>query len=209
MKIAIVDYSLGNLFSVQQAFEVIGIHPVITHDQQEILDADGVVLPGVGSFGAAMQQLRNLRLDSALHDIAQSGKPLLGICLGMQLLFESSEEFGHERGLGILPGTVSRLPEEQVGHIPQIGWNRIRPASQAWEGTILEGIPSGAWMYFVHSYFVSPTDLSDILTLTTYEGFEYCSAVRRGNIVATQFHPEKSGEPGLSMYSAWIRSIQS
>lgn len=209
MNIAIVDYNLGNLFSVQQAFESLGIVPSITNKCDEIRAADGVVLPGVGSFGAAMQQLRSLGLDSALNEIVSKGTPLFGICLGMQLLFEQSEEFGNEKGLGVLPGRVLKFAGAAQMRVPQIGWNQIRPAGQSWSNTILEMIHPGSWMYFVHSFYVLPVLSADILSLTTYEGLEYCSAVRRGNIVATQFHPEKSGAPGLSLYASWIRSIHS
>jgi glutamine amidotransferase len=206
--VAVVDYGLGNLFSVQQACRAVGLEAEVTRDASALASADGLILPGVGAFGDAMGTLRRLGLASVIREAAEMGKPLVGICLGLQLLMEVSHEFGHHEGLGLIPGEVVRLekPREdgQVLKVPQVGWNRIAApgvaGAGAWAGTILEGVAEGEFMYFVHSFIVVPTDHSVVLSNTRYGDIEFCSSVRQGNIFACQFHPERSGRRGLKVY---------
>ncbi len=205
--LAIVDYSLGNLFSVKQACAHVGLEAVITSSRKDILKADAVILPGVGAFGDAMATLHRLDLVGVLRDVAASGKPLVGICLGVQLLLTESHEFGRHSGLGVIDGPVVLLDQPQEGgrrlKIPQIGWNRVgKPtgAEDPWKDTLLEGIADGEYMYFVHSYVVQPQDPKVVLSTTRYGQIEFCSSIRSGNIFACQFHPERSGSEGLKVY---------
>jgi glutamine amidotransferase len=202
-KIAIVDYSLGNLFSIKHACEYAGLSPIITSDKNEILSADAVLLPGMGAYGDAMKTLHKLDLVSVLHDFAQSGKYLIGVCLGIQLLMRESCEFGNHKGLGIIEGTVEPLDHPLEGErflkVPQIGWNQLKPA-RTWSGTPLNKIPVNEYMYFVHSFFPSPEDKSTVVTTTTYGGIEFCSSLMKENIFACLFHPERSGKYGLQIY---------
>ena len=218
-RIAIVDYGMGNLFSVQQACETAGLGVIITSSRVEISAADGVVLPGVGAFGVAMETLNRLDLVSALRDYAASGKPLLGICLGMQLLMTESQEFGVHRGLGIVDGEVVRLEEAEEGgrrlKIPQVGWNRIHSpcpdglgGPENWRGTPLQGLSDGEFMYFVHSFHAEPQDNSGVLSTTQYGPGEFCSSFTYGSIAACQFHPERSGPKGLQIYQNLARMIR-
>jgi glutamine amidotransferase len=210
-KIAIIDYSLGNLYSVQQVFEQCGADTFVTDDPNQILSADGIVLPGVGAFAEAMAKLKQNKLDFAIKDSITRGKSFLGICLGMQLLFTKSEEFGATEGLGIIEGEIKKftsLNSIEKLHVPQVGWNTIRHTQQnSWQETILEGIPENEYMYFVHSYYAVPKLVEHSLCRTTYGGIDYCSAVLKGNVTATQFHPEKSGDKGLLIYKNWLNKI--
>ena len=206
---AIVDYRLGNLFSIQQACAHAGLQAAVTSSAEEIRAADAVILPGVGAFGDAMETLRGLGSVEVLREIARGGKPLMGICLGMQLLMSESAEFGRHEGLGIIPGDVVRLapglPELKV---PHVGWNRIiRAGSEVWDGTLLEETPDGTAMYFVHSYYVRPVDPGIVLSRTRYGQLEFCSSLRRERVFACQFHPERSGPDGLRVYQAFARQI--
>lgn len=204
--VAIVDYHLGNLYSVRRACEVAGLQAAITSSRTEIEKADAVILPGVGAFGDAMAALRELGLVELLRNIAQSGKWLVGICLGQQLLMSESHEFGLHEGLDIIPGTVRRFenPREngRALKIPQVGWNRIFETKPgAWRGQpVMEGIASGEFMYFVHSYHVQPENPSVWLSSSHYGQIEFCSSLISGNVVAFQFHPERSGRMGLHIY---------
>lgn len=217
IKAAIVDYGLGNLFSVKHACDHAGMQGVVTSTKGGILDADVVVLPGVGAFGDAMKALRRLDLVSVLRDVGASDTPLVGICLGMQLLMSESQEFGTHKGLGIIEGDVVRFdsPTGPQGplKIPQVGWNRIaravsssvprimnRPESDAWLNTPLGGLADGEFMYFVHSFYVRPQDQGLTLSLTCYGDIEFCSSLTSRNIFACQFHPERSGPRGLRIY---------
>ena len=207
-RVVIVDYQLANMFSVERACAHVGLDPVVTSDPGVIEDSDAVILPGVGAFGEAMANLRRLGLVSPLIDVIDSGKPFLGICLGMQLLFSESEEFGVHQGLDIIPGKVVRFPSESRAgrpiRVPQIGWNRIcAPTESSWEGTLLAGTPSGEFMYFLHSYYVVPREAGVALCLTDYEGVEYCSGAVSGNVIAFQFHPEKSARKGIDIYRSF------
>lgn len=211
-RVAIVDYQLANMFSVRLACAMVGLDPVITSDPAAIAGADAVVLPGVGAFAEAMANLHKLDLVEPLRDFIASGAPFLGICLGMQVLFSESDEFVVTKGLDVIPGRVVRFPfQTKQGskiRVPQIGWNRItRPAGRTWDGTPLEGTPSGEYMYFLHSYYVVPEKSEDTLSVTDYEGIEYASGVSRGNVYGVQFHPEKSGPNGVRIYSSFSNLI--
>ncbi len=205
--VAIVDYGLGNLFSVARACERVGLNAEITADSKTILASRAVILPGVGAFGDAMQNLKNLDLVEPLRLVAHSGKPLIGICLGMQLLMSESEEFGLHKGLDLLPGRVVHLGRPRGTHgtlkVPEVCWNRVcRPVGKPdrWENTPLTGLCDGVHMYFVHSFYVQPHDPAVTLATTRYGDVEYCSAVHKDNVVAFQFHPERSGSDGVNVY---------
>ena len=198
--IAIVDYGMGNLRSVQKALERVGAAATVTDDPAALDAAQGIVLPGVGAFGDAMDNLRARRLVEPLLRQAADGKPLLGICLGMQLLFDESEEMGRHRGLGLLPGRVVRFAEGDL-RVPHIGWNRLQV--RASHAPLLAGIPDGAYVYFVHSYYVSAEDPADVLATTEY-GLEFASVVGRGMVFGVQFHPEKSQDVGLRLLTNFV-----
>lgn len=207
---AIVDYGMGNLFSVTQACERAGMRALVTARPEELLAAPAVILPGVGAFGDAMQTLKTLGLVEVLREVASAGQVLLGVCLGMQLLMERSDEFGRHEGLGLIEGDVLRLPDAEAGRrrlkIPQVGWNQIRPAG-AWEGTVLQGLADGEYMYFVHSFYCRPADPGVWLSLTSYGPTEFCSALRKGRVFGCQFHPERSGSQGIKVYQNLARLI--
>jgi len=214
-QIAIIDYGMGNLFNVQCACASVGLQSVVTADKKVIQASRGMILPGVGAFGDAMNNLKKLDLVGVIKDHVAEGKPFFGICLGIQLLLSESEEFGTHKGLDIIKGRVVRFRNrDESGRlikVPQVGWNQIRLedghlASQE-DGFILRNIPNGEYMYFVHSYYAVPEDQSVALTMTDYEGTEYCSSLLKGAIFATQFHPEKSGVEGLKIYQNWAQVI--
>ena len=207
-RVAIVDYQLANMFSVERACVHIGLEPVITADPAVIASSDAVILPGVGAFGEAMANLRQRNLVEPLREAVASGKPFLGICLGMQLLLSRSDEFGESEGLGIVPGRVVRFPATSPAgtalRVPQIGWNRIcRPAHTSWDRTPLARTASGEHMYFLHSFYAVPDDDASVLCTTTYEGIDYCSGVARSNVFGLQFHPEKSAGRGMDIYQSF------
>lgn len=207
--VAIINFGMGNLFSVKQACLNVGLNALITSSKKEILSSKAVILPGVGAFGDAIATLEELDLIETLHNVTLT-KPFIGICLGMQLLMTESFEFGHHKGLGIIEGSVtkfdfSKLPAAgRKPKVPHIGWNQISKPKTAsinlWEDTLLEGLPDGEFMYFVHSYFVQPRDESICLSVTNYGNIEFCSSFRYKNIFACQFHPERSGPKGLKVY---------
>ena len=194
MAIAIVDYGMGNLHSVSKAVERLGYQPLVTGEREELLAADGIILPGVGAFGDAMEQLREASLDSVMKEAAESGKPLLGICLGMQLLFSRSEEHGKYEGLDILPGSVVRFAGGEY-MVPHMGWNSLQFKKR--EHPLFAGLEEGH-VYFVHSYHVLPEVQADLLAVTDY-GQPVTAIVGRGSVYGMQFHPEKSGELGMSL----------
>lgn len=210
-KIVIVDYQLGNIFSIMNACQKIGIQPVLSNNPEDIKIADGLILPGVGAFENAMVALRERNLVQPLIDYANSGKPMMGICLGMQLLFDTSYEFGKHQGLGLIPGEVLKFPaqfKDEILKVPHIGWNKIFFKNEnAWKESPFSTLPQGAYSYFIHSYYVLPKSSDAVLSVTNYGGFEYCSSVKTGNIFATQFHPEKSGEVGISIIRNWLEKI--
>ena len=200
--IAIIDYGMGNLGSVQKALAYLGYDSEITNDPARVMDADGVVLPGVGAIGAAMESLKSKGLDKVVHEYIATGKPFLGICLGMQMLFDTSEEsFGGEpvKGLSVLPGKVVKFPSDMGLKIPQIGWNELNSRCEI--------IPDKEYVYFVHSYYCVPDKIQDVAATVNY-GIEYCCSVRRDNAFACQFHPEKSGEAGLAILNRWARQTK-
>ena len=188
--LAIIDFGVGNLRSVYMAFRRIGLDPRVTSDVVEIRRAKAVVLPGVGAFGDAIDSLHARHLGGTVVDAIGSGVPFLGICVGLQLLFEVSDEMGEHRGLGILPGRVRRFSSRLT--VPHMGWNQIH---QMGDSPLWKGVPSGSYAYFVHSYYVDPDDPSVIAATTDY-GIDFCSAVARDNLFAIQFHPEKSQDVG-------------
>ncbi len=193
--IAIIDYGAGNLQSVKKALDFIGAESVIT-DNPEIINAcDKILLPGVGSFGDAMASMREKNLVETVKQNALSGKAFLGICLGLQLLFEESEESLGVKGLGIFKGKIRKFPSDMGIKIPHIGWNSLEIKQK---DTLFKGVPENSYVYFVHSYYLEAEDLNDVATVTNY-GIDFHSAVGKGNIFATQFHPEKSGDMGLQI----------
>ena len=193
--IAIIDYGAGNLQSVKKALDFIGAENIITDDPERIKSADKVLLPGVGSFGDAMNSMHKSGLVETVKECALSGKPFLGICLGLQLLFEESEESPGVKGLGILKGKIKKFSSDMGLKIPHIGWNSLNIKQN---DTIFKGIPENSYVYFVHSYYLHAEDENDIATVTNY-GIDFHSAVGKNNIFATQFHPEKSGDVGLQI----------
>lgn len=198
--ITIIDYGMGNLRSVQKGFEKVGFAAKVTADPADLRDAEKLVLPGVGAFKDCMDNLREGGFIEPIRRHVESGRPFLGICLGLQLLFTESEEFGRHQGLGIIPGKVVRFPGDMhiAGEelkVPHMGWNQIRLRQDA---PVFRGVADGSAVYFVHSYYVIPDDPTVVAAVTDY-GIEFCSAIRRGNVMATQFHPEKSQQVGLQI----------
>lgn len=196
--IVIIDYGMGNLRSVQKAFETVGADAKISSNPDEILSASAVVLPGVGAFGDCMHNLENLNLTNVVHKSIQSGKPFLGICLGLQLLFDASEEFGPVRGLGVLRGKVARFsfpPTDDPLKVPHMGWNSVKIMKH---NSFFDSISDDSYFYFVHSYYVLPDDPGIVATTTSY-GIDFVSGIQHDNIYAFQFHPEKSQHKGLAL----------
>lgn len=195
--IAIIDYGMGNLRSVQKALEAVGAAAEVTCDPDKVLRADRVILPGVGAFADAIAELRRTGLGDAFTEAVRSGKPCLGVCLGLQLLFDQSEEDGLHEGLGLLAGRILRFTPQPGLKIPHMGWNalRMRPGVP-----IFKGIESGSYVYFVHSYFAAPADPADVAAESDYPT-PFAAAVGRENLMACQFHPEKSQKVGLAMYA--------
>lgn len=198
--VAIIDYGAGNIKSVENAVRYLGQEAVLTRDPAVILSADHVILPGVGAFGDAMVRLRKYGLDNVLREVVKKEIPLLGICLGLQLLFESSEESPGAQGLGILPGKVLRIPDGEGRKVPQIGWNDLTYPN---EGRLFKGIEEGAYVYFVHSYYLRAGD-PNIVTARTQYGVRIDAAVESGNVFATQFHPEKSEAVGMKILGNFL-----
>ncbi len=198
--IAIVDYDAGNIKSVEKALQFLGQEPVVTRGKETLLQAEKVIVPGVGAFGDAMGKMHQYGLVEVLREIAAKGTPLLGICLGLQLFFESSEETPGVEGLGLLPGKIVRIPDKEGFKIPHMGWNsiQINPASR-----LLKGIEEGAYVYFVHSYYLQAENEADVAATTDYV-VNIHAAAEHENIFATQFHPEKSGEIGLQILKNFI-----
>lgn len=198
--IAIIDYRAGNLRSVERALRYLGLECAITGDPQKIRDAERVIFPGVGAAGKAMETISSLGLDKVIHEVVARGVPFLGICLGTQIILEESEE-DSARCLGIIPGRCVRFPDQGL-KIPHMGWNTLQKCG---EHPLFEGVDESAQFYFVHSFYPSPEGQGLAMATTSY-GIEFTSVMARGNVVATQFHPEKSGRPGLRMlknFSLW------
>ncbi|KST62811.1 imidazole glycerol phosphate synthase subunit HisH [Mastigocoleus testarum] len=203
--IAIVDYEMGNLHSVCKGLEKAGAIPKITDYSKDLERADAVVLPGVGAFDPAMRNLRNRGLEGPIKSVIASGKPFLGICLGLQILFESSEE-GIERGLGIIPGKVKRFQPEAGITIPHMGWNQLEITQQ--KSTLWEHLPSRPWVYFVHSFYVDPIDPKISAANITHGNQTVTAAIAKDNLMAVQFHPEKSSNIGLQILSNFVSQVR-
>lgn len=197
--IVIIDYGAGNLRSVANAIAKLGYQPRVTSDPGEVVKAQAVILPGVGAAADTMANLKGLKLVNPIRQLITDGRPFLGICVGLQILFASTEEGGGHECLGIIPGRVRRLPSGLK--IPHMGWNQVK---QKISHPIFEGIPDEANFYFVHSFYAEPEDRSLVAGETEY-GVRLCSAIARGNLIATQFHPEKSGQIGLRLYDNFIK----
>ena len=204
--IAIIDYDAGNLRSVEKAFQYLGASPIITRDPAQLLSADKVILPGVGSFGDAMAKLQQYQLTEVIQDTVKKGTPFLGICLGLQLLFESSEETPGVKGLGICHGSILRIPETPGLKIPHMGWNSLSCTLEPHgnpNGRLFRDIPEDSYVYFVHSYYLQAENETDVAATTDYV-VNIHAAAEHENIFATQFHPEKSGEIGLRILKNFI-----
>jgi glutamine amidotransferase len=198
--VAIIDYGVGNLRSVEKAFAAMGCEAVVSDDERVLRSAARLVLPGVGAFASCMKALAERGFDSLVHDRVAAGTPLLGICVGMQMLFAASEEFGTTQGLGLLPGSVRRFESDLV--VPQVGWNRIY---QRRPHPLFAGVEDGAFCYFVHSYYCEP-ETADLVAGKTEYGVEYASVVARDNVCGVQFHPEKSQDVGLRMLRNFVHA---
>jgi glutamine amidotransferase len=207
--VTIIDYGVGNLLSVERALTHVGAKASVSSDPEVVARAERVVLPGVGAFSQGMQELRRRGFIDPILAFARSGRPLLGICLGMQMLLESSEEFGVHAGLGLIPGKVVAIPRtKQDGSphkIPHIGWNALRPSHGAdWARSVLAEVPPGAYAYFVHSFAAEPTRTEHRLADVDYNGRQVCATVGDGPIMGCQFHPEKSAQVGLSILQRFV-----
>ena len=207
IKIAVIDYGLGNTKSICSALEKSDVQVSLTNARDEILLSDGVILPGVGAFSHGMDRLVTLKIDELIREFVKTGKPVLGICLGMQMLFDESTEFGVSKGLGLIPGKVERLQRcnKSKEKIPHVSWCGISAKEiNYWKGTILDSIDDDEDMYFVHSYYAKPVDSGDVLSLSRYAGFEFCSTVKHKNIYGCQYHPEKSAVSGLRIINNFV-----
>jgi glutamine amidotransferase len=213
-KVAIIDYGIGNLFSVLKACDFVGMNAQVTNNKDEILSSDAIILPGVGAFSNAMDNLHDLDLCNPIIDFANTGKPLMGVCLGMQLLLNESEELGVRKGLGIIEGVCKKFPKKNGSFnlkVPQINWNTIHPNQDNLKfkkNTPLENIKNGENMYFVHSYFAKLSKEDEVLSRTTYGGIDYCSSLNKKNIFGFQFHPEKSGLEGIKIYKEFNKIVK-
>ena len=200
--IAIIDYEMGNLKSVYKCLKYLNVNSSITSDPNTILNADGVILPGVGAFGDAIKHLKEKNLIDIIHQLVNEGKPLLGICLGLQLLFGTSSEMGSFKGLDLIKGDVILFDVSKVIKVPHIGWNNVDILNL--DHFLIQGIPNQSYFYFVHSFYSVPKNEENILGLTKYGDTEFCSIASRDNVIATQFHPEKSSKYGIKIYQNFI-----
>lgn len=206
----VIDYGMGNLLSVRRALEHCGASAILTDDPDTILSAPRVILPGVGAFADGMAELRRRGLDAVVREVAACGVPLLGICLGMQMLFDKSDEFGVTAGLGIIPGQVIPIPstttDGRLQKIPHIGWNALRfpPRRDDWEGTLLQEVRLGEAVYFVHSFMADPSDPDTCIAVCLYGDRPVPAVIGRDNVYGCQFHPEKSGEVGLKVVRRFL-----
>ena len=205
VNVAVIDYDMGNLHSACKGLEKAGAVPRITYSPEEILNADGVVLPGVGAFDPAMRHIRERNLEPVIKDAIASGKPFLGICVGLQLLFDGSEE-GNERGLGIVPGMVKRFKSEPDITIPQMGWNQLELTQNSL--SLWSSLPADPYLYFVHSYYVDPIEKDIVAGTVTHGTQKVTAAISKDNLMAVQFHPEKSSDNGLQILSNFVTLIE-
>jgi len=205
--VVILDYGIGNVKSIANALIEIGAEPFLSSDEQVILAADSVILPGVGAFSKGMSNLKEANLVEVINKFVETGKPFLGICLGMQMLLEESDEFGITKGLGLIAGKVGMmlLPDQAKDKLPHVTWNEIKaPEAGRWENSLLAASEENTYVYFVHSFVAMPSSPDDILAIANYGGANFCAAVKKNNITGVQFHPEKSGMPGLKMLSQFL-----
>ena len=214
LKVTIVDYGLGNIFSIQRAIEFLGYEVFLSCKHTDIINSDRLILPGVGAFEDGMIALKEKGMIETIQEYVNQNKPILGVCLGMQLLMSSSEEFGHQVGLNLIEGEVVHFPKakhkDMFYKVPHAGWNQIKPSSdygeKNWAGTILNDINQDSFYYFSHSFIVQPTFKRNCLALSNYGGIDFCSVVNKGNIWGCQFHPELSGDPGLKIFTNFIQA---
>ena len=215
-RVSIIDYGMGNLFSIRQACEYVQLSAEITSNGEDVSGSDAVILPGVGAFGDAMANLAKLGLIDRIINFIKTGKPFMGICLGMQLLFSESDEFGKHKGLDVISGSVVKFPAMDnkgiVSKVPQIGWNRIKKNRfdknyKSWENTPLAEQADGVFMYFAHSFYAIPNSSRNLLAITDYADIEYASGIMQNNVWGFQFHPEKSGAEGLKIYKSFKNII--
>ncbi len=209
--VAIIDYGINNLYSVELACKKAGLSCIITSDKNQILKAKSAILPGVGAFSVAMNNLRKNSLDRIIYRFIETGKPFLGICLGMQLLMEKSLEFGESKGLSIVEGEVINFSPHSYKNdfysVPQIGWNKLLKKEVSWKTSLLDSNKDEDFMYFVHSFYAKPKNDKDILSYSEYGNITYCSSLKKENVTGMQFHPEKSGKNGIKVYLNLKKSI--
>ena len=202
-KVVIIDYNLGNLFSVKQACDYIGLNSVISSDVNIIRSADALILPGVGSFNQGIKNLKEKKIFDILLDSCDNGIPIFGICLGMQMLFTSSDEFEYTEGLNLIKGKIKKFKKNSEIKIPHMGWNNLEINKEIIKNSPLINFKKSDYLYFVHSFYVKPHEKPVILSTTLYNNINFCSSILKNNIFATQFHPEKSGLKGISIYKNW------
>lgn len=207
--VTILDYGIGNILSVSRGFEAIGAKVILASNIEGIYDAERLILPGVGAFAKGIEQLKKNNFDEAIIDVANHGKPLLGICLGMQFLMDSSEEFGNTNGLGLIPGKVIPIPPQDIAGesliVPHIGWNALETSfNKSWDNTLLANTPLKSNVYFVHSFFSKPNDDKHLLAHCIYGGNDLSAVISKDNVMGCQFHPEKSGEIGLNILKTFL-----
>jgi glutamine amidotransferase len=207
--VTILDYGIGNILSVSRGFEAIGAKVILASNIEGIYDAERLILPGVGAFAKGIEQLKKNNFDEAIIDVANHCKPLLGICLGMQFLMDSSEEFGNTNGLGLIPGKVIPIPPQDIAGesliVPHIGWNALETSfNKSWDNTLLANTPLKSNVYFVHSFFSKPNDDNHLLAHCIYGGNDLSAVISKDNVMGCQFHPEKSGEIGLNILKTFL-----
>lgn len=204
-KIAIIDYKMSNMFSIENALKKLDYESVIVTKPEELINVDGAILPGVGSFPEALNHLYSLNLTESIYDFIKSGKPLMGICLGLQILFSKSYEHKETEGLNIIDGEVVKFDKSNVKSVPHLGWNSLNILNENKINSPYKGINNSSLLYFVHSYYVKPKNKDCIITTTKYGGIEFTSSIIKDNIFATQFHPEKSGVLGLKILDNFFK----
>jgi len=210
MNIVVIDYGIGNIKSIKNAFDEFGVKIILSREKVDILNADGVILPGVGAFSHGMNNLIKYNLVDIIGEFVKTDRPLLGICLGMQMMLEESEEFGITKGLGLIKGKVIKIPVDETKKVklPHISWNGIKAKNITWGNTILENVPEDSDMYFVHTFVANPKNEDEILSVTEYADIEFCSSIKKNNIYGCQFHPEKSSKIGLTIIKNFIKIVK-